>query len=468
MSPSRSFLAQNLESVVGGVPLVLIGSGLRQFGDLLEHGGVVLGAIFVLPETFKAPELNTSFPVLQLWGRTGCYSELAASEFGATLAREEVAVGKFLDEIDPCAAATIACPYGLPHHVLRRRRVWAPEARLCRRLESKTISGAVLEADLPWVRAEPSPLRASRRWWRSACRQLGSNRLVIQHTGPNAGGTGTYLCETLEQAAGVIDSLAGAPGRVTPLLEGTPWNVMGFVTAEGQVMVLPLSRQLSFLDSQSRPIYAGNVVGETENAVEPTKIRADVGAAGRRLARAGYVGTFGLDFIKLTDGSRVYHDLNPRINGVASSFNMSAGPVLGALLSGPAWRFEDLVTAQEEIEAQVLEHPMARWRLTGVFNRKALAELPLDGHYRLDPGPPKLTWLGPEMAPDLVGEDVAVVQASVFPGHPLEGVQQVIMGNLWCGLDASNTLSVLSGNAAVQNLIDALGSAIAPAGLAAS
>lgn len=466
MSQPSSFLKRRLESVIGGVPLILVGSGFKQFSNLLQLGGSALGAILVLPETFRAPELNVGFPILQLKAATACYSDLAAWDLAETLALE-AGVGEFLDRIDPHRAATVVSPYGIPHHTLGGRRVWAPDAALCRRLESKTTRGAVLSQELPWVNAERAPRRVSHRWWSSARARLGTDTLVIQETGSNAGGTGTYICRTIGQAGGAIAALNGTAGRVTPFIEGTPCNVMGYLTARGQVIVLPASRQLSFTDSQGRPIYAGNVFGESWDVTELTAIRREVEVAGRRLARSGYVGPFGLDFIRLKDGRRAYHDLNPRVNGVISSLNMCAGPVMGMLLTGPAWDFEDLVAAQVEIEAAVQEHPMARWRLTGMFGRKDIERLPADGNYRLDIEHPALTWLGTEMGPELVGGERVVVQAELFPGYPQESNQRIILGNLWCSLEMLEALGSRFGDSVVERLIEALARPSVPAGLGA-
>jgi hypothetical protein len=461
-----SFLRSRLESVIEGVPLILVGSGLQQFSALLQLGGSALGAILVLPETFKAPEPDAPFPILHLQAPTECYSDLAAWGLAASLALD-AGVTAFLAQIDPEGTATVVSPYGIPYERLGGRRVWASDARLCRALETKRARGAVLAGELPWVAAEPAPRRASHLWWRSVRARLGSDNLVIQRTGSNAGGTGTYVCRTFEQAANAIASLDGIAGRVTPFIEGTPCNVMAFVTARGQVMVLPVSRQLSFTDSEGRPIYAGNVLGESWDAKELAGISREAQVAGRLLARTGYVGTFGLDFIRSEDGGRVYHDLNPRVNGVVSSLNLCAGPVMGALLSGPAWDFEDLVKAQGEIAAAAQEHPMARWRLTGVFGHAETETLPPDGNYRIDIQHPELTWIGPEMGPELVVGERAVVQANLFPGYPLESNRRVILGNLWCSLDALDALSSRFGNSVVETLIEALARPAVPAILGA-
>lgn len=466
MSRPSSFLKRRLETIVDGVPLILVGSGLKQFSSLLQLGGSASGAILVLPETFRAPELNVSFPLLQLKAATACYSDLAAWDLAETLALEP-GVGEFLDRIDPHRAATVVSPYGIPHHALGGRRVWAPDAELCRKLEYKAGRGAVLAGELEWVTSEPAPRRASRHWWRSTCGRLGTEELVIQRTGSNAGGTGTHICRTFDQAAAAIASLQGIAGRVTPFVEGTPCNVMGYVTPRGQVIVLPSSRQLSFIDSQGRPIYAGNVFGVSWVVNELTAIRREVDVAGRRLARSGYVGPFGLDFIRLKDGRRAYHDLNPRVNGVISSLNMCAGPVMGMLLTGPAWDFEDLVAAQVEIDAAVQEHPMARWRLAGVFGRRDIERLPLDGNYNLDVEHSKLTWLGTEMGPELVSGERVIVQSDLFPGYPQESNQRTILGNLWCSLEVLDALGSRFGDSVVETLIEALARPNVPAGLGA-
>ncbi|MCX6526000.1 MAG: ATP-grasp domain-containing protein, partial [Actinobacteria bacterium] len=267
--------------------------------------------------------------------------------------------------------------------VLNGRETTSPDSALTMHLESKSVAKELLDSAVPTLRSLKVEGAQAAIWWETATAQLGSDRLVVQDTGLSSGGSATYICSSAEQVPALNEVV------VTPYATGRPCSVMGIVSADS-TLVLPAARQIISVDDKNRPSYQGNITGEAWSEESRAGIEAEVKAVGGVLAKRGFVGPFGLDFIEVSQQVRRYIDLNPRIIGLAASFAQllwprTETPPMSAMLTAGSWGSEARKELGGAIHDAAIRRPLARVWLTSTARATGPPrELPRAGTLHLD------------------------------------------------------------------------------------
>jgi hypothetical protein len=434
---------------IAGRPFVLVGIGPHQLLGLAAAGGRVVGAVAVLPAGAVSPthaNAGAPFPVLTLVAATRDILEVVVKGFAAVLDERAVELRAFLDQVDPGRSATVASYLPMPHGALGGRTAWAQDAAVCAPLEDKAGARATLAAAVRVVGSEPVPAGPPTAWWSDACARFGVTRLVVQAPGLSGGGTGTWVCRSPAD----VPDIVGA--TMAPFLDGMPANVSGVVLPTGATLVLPASRQIVRVDAEGRPLYAGNVTGEQWAADDREAIAVEVRAIGSVLAGRGFVGPFGVDFLR-TAGGRRYHDLNPRMNGVTDSlaFLLDGEATVGVvplLLSRTPWSATECAALEDAVHAAVQARPLARLWLSTVLTRaRTVHRVPAPGAYVVDVATGTVT------ARSAAQGDVetAILRPTLAPAS-FEPGDRLVLGDLFC----PPALAASIGDADGMVLIDAL------------
>jgi len=426
--------------------VVVIGIGVDQMLGFSAAGARLAGAISVVPAGSPPPTVAT-LPVLSLTARTRDVLVVAVCGFAQTLADHHQEVVTFLDSVDPDRAAVIAGYLPVPRTILEGRRAWVADAAVASRLEDKAGARDALSQAVPVVASERLPSRPDQRWWSDTCARWGTDRLVVQAAGLSGGGSGTTVCDSVSE----LPTLNG--GQVMPFVDGVTANVTGVIDCTGHVAAFPASRQLIRLEN-GRPLYAGNVTGEPWATDQRPAIGAEVRAIGAELAARGYVGPFGADFILTADGRRLYHDLNPRINGVVDNMaylldRPGQVPLVPLLLSEPDWADDEQMEFEQSLHAAAAARPLARLWLTRTARQRALiAVVPPSGAWEIDPSGPTGRYLGGAA----LGGTTAILHTTLAPGQTVEAGDRLVLGNLYC----EPALAARLANETIPDLVDAL------------
>lgn len=413
---------------IAGRPFVVVGIGPNQMSGFEAAGGRIVGTVSVVPHGGPAADGAEVSSVLTVTGGTRDILHLVVQGYAEALGHPGNGVAAFLDRVDPQRSAVVASYLPLPHGVLGGRATCAADSGVAHGLERKSAAAALLARCVPTVPSEPLPTGEPGRWWDDVGARLGATRLVVQAAGLSGGGAGTFVCDSPDDVPRL-----GA-GRVAPFVAGRPGNVMGVVDDEGVTAVLPPSRQLVSIDERGRPLYAGNVTGEPWTVEARDSITTDVRRIGVELAGHGFFGPFGADFIDTPDGRRLYHDLNPRMNGVTDSLGRlvdrgDSVPLTVALLSRPRWSTTEVAVLEAAVHEAASARPLARLWLTRAVGRAGrISRVPPAGTWTIDRARRRVTFEGG----DEVGGDRAVLQPTLPAPVDLVPGDRLVLGNLFC------------------------------------
>ena len=415
------------QEFAAGRSLVVIGLNQNQtaaFASLSGLGGQVVGSIAVTP----GPAMSSSVlgSRLNIMSATPSILDHTVSGFAQALSSSDCGVGNFLDKVDPTRSALVVSYLPVPYSVLNGRETTSPDSALTMHLESKSVAKELLDScvsSLPSLRLDA---QAAEDWWETATAQLGSDRLVVQDAGLSSGGSATYICSSAEKVPALNEVV------VTPYATGRTCSVMGIVSA-GSTLVLPAARQIISVDDKYRPSYQGNITGEAWSEESRAGIEAEVKAVGGVLAKRGFVGPFGLDFIEVSQQVRRYIDLNPRIIGLAASFAQllwprTETPPMAAMLTAGSWGSEAREELGRAIHDAVIRRPLARVWLTSTARATGPPrELPRAGTLYLDPNQPQLLSVAETPSSSPVLWQPLASENSAFNVGDL-----AVLGNLFC------------------------------------
>ncbi|KLR62702.1 ATP-grasp domain [Actinobacteria bacterium IMCC26207] len=378
------------QEFAAGRSLVVIGLNQNQtaaFASLSGLGGQVVGSLAVTPGGGMTSSALGSR--LNITSATPSILDHTVRGFAQALSTSACGARNFLDKVDPTRSALVVSYLPVPYSVLNGRETTSPDSALTMHLESKSVAKDLLDLAVPALPSLRLDAQAAEDWWETATAQLGSDRLVVQDAGLSSGGSATYICSRAEQVPALDEVL------VAPYATGRPCSVMGIVSA-GSTLVLPAARQIIAVDDKNRPSYQGNITGEAWSEESRAGIEAEVKAVGGVLAKQGFVGPFGLDFIELTPKDRRYIDLNPRIIGLAVSFAQllwprTETPPMAAMLTAGSWGSEAREELGRAIHEAAIRRPLARVWLTSTARATGPPrELPRAGTLYLDPNQPQL------------------------------------------------------------------------------
>ena len=410
-----------------GRSLVVIGLSQNQtaaLASLSGLGGQVVGSIAVTPS--HAMSSSVLGPRLNITSATPSILDHTVRGFAQALANSAGAVISFLDKVDPTRSALVVAYLPVPYSVLNGRETTSPDSALTMHLEGKSVAKDLLDSCVPTLLSLRRDARAAKVWWETATVQLRSERLVVQDAGLSSGGSATYICSSAEQVPALDEVL------VTPFVTGRTCSVMGIVSA-GSTLVLPAARQIIALNDQNRPSYSGNITGEAWSEESRAGIEAEVKAVGGVLAKQGFVGPFGLDFIEVSQHERRYIDLNPRIIGLAASFAQllwprTETPPMAAMLTVGSWGSEAREELGRAIHDAVIRRPLARVWLTSTARATGPPrELPRAGTLYLDPNQPQLLSVAETPSSSPVLWQPLASENSAFNVGEL-----AVLGNLFC------------------------------------
>jgi hypothetical protein len=446
--------------------LVLVGIGLDQIRGFASVGAQVIGGISVLPRGSPATDSSEPFPTLTLTSTTRDILEHVVWAYAQTIENAASEVAELLDEVDPQGTATVAGYLPVPHAGLGGRAAWIVDSATSLPLENKVGAATPLAGVVPVIPAPPMPAGRPQDWWDRVCTELDADRLVVQAAGPSGGGTGTFVCTSPTEVPAL------AKGFVSPFVEGLAGNVMGVVDESGTTVVFPASRQLIRIDEHGHPLYAGNVTGEPWAQDDRGDLGRDVRAIGAALAAIGFFGPFGVDFIRRADGQRQYHDLNPRMNGVADSLSRlvdrpSTVPLVSVLLSRPQWDPDEAISLEEEVHAAGARCPLARlWLTTTVTRPRVIRSVPQAGRWWVDPTEATVSpaghapgawedqWVtasdGAGGGAQEAGPHPCELQPTLPPGLELQPGDRLVLGNLYCEPAFVDAMSESTGPALVD------------------
>jgi hypothetical protein len=213
---------------------------------------------------------------------------------------------------------------------------------------------------------------------------------------------------------------------------------MGLVTGDGEVLALPPSRQLVATDELGCPAYAGNRFEAADFAAdERAQIAEEVRRCGQMLARQGFHGPFGIDFLRVDRSTRVYHDLNPRMNGAAgllaeivAGAEPGLGSALPAVLLSQVRLAAELPALEAGLAAAVALRPRWRWFLAArLRTRRTIEEVPPAGRWHIAPGGPVARWCDDGGALD---DEHASLVVTLVGGVTLAAGERVVLGDLGC------------------------------------
>jgi hypothetical protein len=228
-------------------------------------------------------------------------------------------------------------------------------------------------------------------------------------------------------------------------------------------VVFPPSTQIVGEEPEGRPVYAGNMLAADQfEPRELNAIRTEVKLFGSRIASLGFRGPFGLDFIRAAHDTRYYHDVNPRINGVADSLaqctaNGGVSPLRVLLLGRTAWSKTEITQLEASFDELVRHRPSWRFFLTRLLTKPwSGEEPPCPGRWQIDPTGPSAVHFGAPCELDDLKQNEALLVPTLARGQMHEIGERLFLGNLFCDQSLGSTLTGLHGSKVSTRLIDAL------------
>jgi biotin carboxylase len=234
-----------------------------------------------------------------------------------------------------------------------------PSAELRMKLDSKIVTTQMAEeAGVPCV---PNVLGQANDYaeLQTLCKanKLG-NDLVVQTPYGDSGLT-TFFIRNEGDWNSYASKIIGQQLKVMKRINNLPYTLEAVATCHG-TLVGPI--QADIVGHAELTPYKGGWAGndlyrQVLNNEQTRKIRSMTQAMGDRLYRAGYKGTFCLDFLVDTDSGDVYlGELNPRISGASALTNMVTAKYGGA----PLMMFHMLEFMDVEYELDI-EKIHQRW-----------------------------------------------------------------------------------------------------------
>ena len=432
-------------------PLILVGIGVDQLRSFEVFGGQIKAAVCVLPPNLTFLPFDEAFPVLKLESRTQDIFQIVVDDFAKTLCRNKDQVIRFFNEVD-CSRESVVVSYlPLPHALLDGRQGWAQDSGVSRWIEKKSNMAEILQNKLAVVPGEIVSRPFDLESWNSLVERLGTSKLVLQQTGLNGGGLGTCFCVTYPDACKVLSKWKQHEIKISERVEGTACNIMGSIIDLSRTLILPLSRQL-VSEEDGLPIYAGNDFSPFLPDDEIAEITREVRQIGKVLAERGFRGPFGLDFIRKSDGTRLYHDINPRMNGAVDSLAFyfsrnGCDPLRVLLLGRHEWKQSDIDSLEETLLYHVSKTPLVRFFLSKRMNRKVRADHPLStGIWKIgmqkSSNTDNLVLLEqPNIPTSSRLKDMHIWFNSLAPaGMITEKNERLILGDLYCACSTVNRL----------------------------
>ncbi|MEZ4381880.1 MAG: hypothetical protein R3A79_11045 [Nannocystaceae bacterium] len=460
MSAAQALVDLAREALVGA-PVIVVGVGPSPVPGLAELGAQVRATISVVPAG-GPPAPPSEAPRLWIEGAERDIFAHVVDGFARAIEGAAPAIERLLARVDPRREAAIVSYLPAPRRVFGGRPWRAQDSALSRALEDK--AAGVLDGALPQLRYAALRWPCARARWSAIEAELGSTCLVVQALGLAGGGAGTRIVRSYDEATRRVPAL-GEALRVARYVDGTAGNVMGVVPPSGPILALPASVQLVAEDGSGAPVYAGNRFTAADFSVaEREAIAADVRGFGERLRARGFVGPFGLDFLRDSAGSRRYHDLNPRMNGAAGliaelaaeALGRGPAPLPGLLLSGRAYSAAQAEATQAAIAELVRARP--RWRifLACVVDAPfALDAPPVAGRWAVEVDPLRLAWRDAELAAPL-DPRLAHLRVSAPPGLRLRAGDRLVLGELSVAPALGEALWRAHGAATPERLVRAL------------
>ena len=446
---------------VEGRSFVLVGIGVNQLRVFEQLGGFVRGVVSVVPLGGPPSESSEVYPVLSVTGQVRNIFDFVVDDYAKTLSVHAARVSTFLDRIDPARKATVVSYLPAPRSMVGGRTSWFPDAEIARQLEDKDHTNQLLKPELPCIPSEPVPNPLERDAWDDACRYWATDRLVLQRLGLNGGGRGTWICNVFESAADLVAE--GGHFKWAPYLKGESCNVMGLVCSRDVGAALPPSRQLTETGPKGQPAYAGNVFDGAWTNVELDAIADEVRAFGRTLAAHGFLGPFGLDFIRDVNGRRWYHDINPRMNGAIDSLALylSEGalePLRALMLGRGVWSPATIRALERELRGATRARPITRFYLSReVTDHLCVEHPPPGGLWRVDVERPRLEHVGAYSdGSQTPAGRLALLRPTLAAGTRCEPGDRLVLGDLFCSGKLAHALQSRHGPDTQRKLLDAL------------
>ncbi|MFH1468996.1 MAG: hypothetical protein ABIO70_31710 [Pseudomonadota bacterium] len=452
---------EKARAAVAGRAFFVVGIGVAQMLDFQRLGGSIVGALSVLPSGGPPFAPSLDFPVLSLTGSTRHIFDLVVNDFATTISRNAPRVREVLEACDPDRRATVVSYLPVPSGPFGRREIWAQEAAVGQRLEHKRSLREILLGLLPAVPAIECTWPIDPGAWESAQAELDAEVLVAQHVGLSGGGMGTFVCPSHALALHRLATLDGRPVRLMPWIDGTACNVMGHILDQRRVITFPPSRQLVQPDAAGRPLYAGNVFGEAFSSAEIGAIQDELRALGRALAARGHRGPFGVDFLRTARGARLYHDVNPRMNGSVDSlahylWDGIGSPLRTLLLARCPWSPEEMEALEQVTAAAVAAAPTWRFFMAKAVERPTrLDTIPRAGLWEVEPNAPAVRFVAAGGGPEGIVGQRALLEPTAPPGLGLLPRDSLVLGDLFCSAELGHALEARHGAGAGQALLDA-------------
>jgi biotin carboxylase len=208
-------------------------------------------------------------------------------------------------------------------------RVAHPPAELRRRLDSKIVTTRLgNEAGVPSVPNVLGRAAGYRELTELAARSGLGDDLVVQMPYGDSGKTTFFItCQADWDACAAKEPLASSELKVMRRIDHRAVAVEAVLTRHG-TLVGPLMNDITGHPELTpyRGGWAGNDYPATLTAGQKRRARELTGRLGDRLAAEGYVGFFEVDYLVDTGTGDLYlGELNPRISGISSMTNVTAG-----------------------------------------------------------------------------------------------------------------------------------------------
>jgi len=463
------------QSTIANCPLLLVGIGVDQLRSFQTLGGIIRGAVSVLPCGAAISPVIEPFPLLTLEAETRDIFQLVVKDYSETLFRNLSKVLDFFSSVDSSRECTIVSYLPIPSTVLEGRKAWAQDSVGASQIEDKSKTAELLSGNLMAVPSEIVTWPFTRKRWDTSCRKFKSSRLILQQLGLNGGGTGTRFCDEYPVASRAFTYRNQEKVKLMPWIDGIPCNIMATVLDHDRTLVFPPSRQINN-EEQRKPIYSGNDFGLFLPNDELQELTREVREFGRVLANRGFVGPFGLDFIRKPNGTRLYHDINPRMNGAFDSlaFYLSRDgidPLRVLLLSRRNWHLDDIEALEETLLFHVKNKPLVRFFLSRVMEQDVqIKSPPSTGMWKIDLREAKRPGLHqnfvldglrlqykPRFSPSPMPSHYHVwFRSLMLPGTVVRKNDRLILGDLYCSTSTVQELQDRSQQPLYNVLLNAL------------